>query len=186
MKRILLLMVLCLAVISQAQAQRYFPNLVGVQLKGGLVDGANKEDFSFGVAINTYTYSAHQWVFGAEYLQKKHDYKDVRIPIEQYTLDVGYYYTVFVLPSRNFYLLGGLSGMGGYERVNKGKKLLFDGASIENEDTFLYGGAVTAELETFLSDKFILTLTARERVLFGSTTGRFHFQLSAGVRFIIN
>lgn len=182
---------LSLFVVEQAYAQRYFPNLIGVQVKGGVVDGFNwekgdKQAYSFGIAFNTYTYSGHQWVFGAEYLEKKHAYKDVLIPIQQYTIDAGYYHTLLAVPSRTFYFLVGFSGMAGYEQVNKGKKILFDGANIENKDKFLGGGAATFEMETFLSDKLILTLTARERALFGSTTGKFHFQLSAGVRFIIN
>lgn len=191
MHKTLLSIILCLASIGQAQAQRYFPGLFGVQARAGVVDGFNttkgdKQAYCFGLSFNTYTMNAHQWVFGAEYLEKKHAYKDILIPIQQYTVDVGYYHTLYVLPSRTFYLLAGVSGMGGYEQVNKGENLLFDGSTIENKDCFVGGGAVTLELETFLSDKFILTLTARERALFGSTTGKFHFQLSAGVRYIIN
>lgn len=191
MKKILFIMILCLAAISQAQAQRYFPGLVGIQAKAGVVDGfhitkGDKQAYSFGLSMNMYTMNAHQWVFGLEYLEKKNGYKNILLPIQQYTIDVGYYHTLYAFPSRTFYLLAGVSGMGGYEQVNRGKKLLFDGASIQNKDKFLGGGALTLDLETFLSDKFIFTVTARERILFGSTTGKFHFQLSAGIRFIIN
>lgn len=183
--------VLSLLFVEQAHAQRYFPGLFGVQVKGGIVDGFSKgkgdqQAYSFGVAFNTYTYSAHQWVFGAEYLEKGHAYKGKFIPIQQYTVDVGYYHTLYAIPTKTCYFLIGLSGMAGYEEVNKGKKLLFDGASVENKSAFLGGAAATLEMETFLSDKLILTLTARERALWGSTTGKFHFQLSAGIRFIIN
>lgn len=191
MKNILFTMVLCLTIISQAHAQRYFPRLVGIQARAGVVDGFNitkgdKQAYSFGLSLNMYTMNAHQWVFGVEYLEKKNAYKNILIPTQQYTVDVGYYHTLYAFPSRTFYLLAGVSGMGGYEQVNKGNKLLFDGSTLENKDRFLGGGALTLELETFLSDKFIFTITARERILFGSTTGKFHFQLSAGVRFIIN
>lgn len=191
MYRIIIISLLCLTVIGQAQAQRYFPKLIGIQLKAGTVDGFNlkkgdKQACSFGVAVNTYTNNGHQWVFGAEYLEKKHSYKDILIPVQQYTLDIGYYHTLLSDPSKTVFLTGGISGMTGYEQVNKGKKLLFDGSTIENEDKFLGGGALTLEIETFVSDRVILTLTARERALFGSTTGNFHFQCSAGIRFIIN
>lgn len=170
--------VLSLLFLEQAYAQRYFPGLFGVQVKGDIVDGFSKgkgdqQAYSFGIAFNTYTYSAHQWVFGAEYLEKGHTYKDKFIPIQQYTIDAGYYHTLYAIPSKTCYFLIGLSGMAGYEEVNKGKKLLFDGASVESESAFLGGAAATFEMETFLTDKFILTLTARERALWGSTTGKF-------------
>lgn len=191
MRAFIISIILCLIVSSQVHAQRYFPGLVGIQAKAGVVDGfhvskGDKQAYSFGFSMNMYTNKAHQWVFGIEYLEKKNAYKETLIPLQQYTLDVGYYHTLYAFPSRTFYLLAGVSGMGGYEQVNKGKKLLYDGASLENKDRFVGGCALTLEFETFLSDKFIFTLTARERILFGSTTGNFHFQLSAGFRFIIN
>lgn len=190
MKRLLFIL-MCLTIIGQAQAQRSFPNLIGVQLRVGAVDGFNlkkgdKQGYCFGVSVNTYNNSGNQWVVGIEYLEKQHVYKDILIPVQQYTLDAGYYHTLLTEPSRTFYLTGGISAMGGYEQVNKGDKLLFDGATIENEDKIVGGCALTLELETFLSDRLILTLTARERALFGGSTGNFHFQCSAGIRIIIN
>lgn len=190
MKKILFLF-LYLAIVTQVQAQRYFHGSVGVQARAGLVDGfhiskGDKQAYSFGLSMNVYTMNANQWVFGVEYLEKKNAYKDILIPIQQYTVDVGYYQTLYVLPSHTCYLLAGISGMGGYEQVNKGEKMLFDGSTIENKDHLLGGGALTLELETFLSDRLTFTVTARERMLFGSTTGKFHFQLSAGIRYIIN
>ena len=191
MKKVLLITILYLTIVGQMQAQRYFHGSAGVQVRAGLVDGfhmtkGDKQAYSFGLSMNVYTRNANQWVFGAEYLEKKIAYKDILLPIQQYTIDVGYYHTLYVLPSHTFYLLAGVSGMGGYEQVNRGKKILFDGSSIENEDHLLGGGALTLELESFLSDNFIFTITARERMLFGSTTGKFHFQLSLGLKFIIN
>lgn len=55
----------------------------------------------------------------------------------------------------------------GYETVNGGKGLLFDGAVLKKHESFIYGGAVTLEAETYLSDKVVLLLRLRERVLWG-------------------
>ncbi|MDD4264723.1 MAG: conjugal transfer protein TraO, partial [Firmicutes bacterium] len=57
---------------------------------------------------------------------------------------------------------------------------------LRNQDRFIYGGAITLEMECYLSDRVIFLLTARERVLWGTTTGQFHTQFGAGVKFIIN
>ena len=63
--------------------------------------------------------------------------------------------------------------MTGYETVNWGDKRLYDGATIRNRDRFLYGGAVTLEVDAYLTDRIILSLSGRERCLWGTTTGHF-------------
>ena len=55
-----------------------------------------------------------------------------------------------------------------------------------HRDRFLYGGAVTLEVDAYLTDRIILSLTGRERILWGTTTGHFHAQFGLGVKFIIH
>ena len=57
---------------------------------------------------------------------------------------------------------------------------------IVDKDCFIYGGALTLELEAYLTDRIALLVNARERALFGSDIGKFHTQVSLGVKFIIN
>ncbi|WP_244924333.1 conjugal transfer protein TraO [Bacteroides eggerthii] len=57
---------------------------------------------------------------------------------------------------------------------------------VENEDAFLYGAALTLETEIFLTDWAALLLNVRERMLFGSSVGKFNTQIGLGIRFIIN
>jgi hypothetical protein len=85
-----------------------------------------------------------------------------------------------------FFLSLGASAMGDYETINWNNKLLPDGATINNSDTFLYGGALTFELETYLSDRFVLILNIRERLLIGSSIGKFNTQTGLGIKFTIN
>ena len=46
--------------------------------------------------------------------------------------------------------------------------------------------ALTLELEAYLTDRIALLVSARERALFGSDIGKFHTQVSVGLKFIIN
>ena len=78
-----------------------------------------------------------------------------------------------------------MSALAGYETVNWGEKRLPDGASLTDRDRFIYGGALTLELSVYLTDKVVLLLTGRQRVLFGGDCGNFHTQIGAGVRFMI-
>lgn len=189
--KIALLFILSLALIGQAHAQRYLPRQKGIQVTGGCVDGCNlqKKDgqaFFGGVALSTYTKNGNRWTFGAEYLQKLYEYKDKLIPLSQITAEGGYYLKFLSDPSKTVFFSVGLSAMTGYETINWGKELLFDGATITSKDNFLYGGAVSFEIETYLTDRLVLLLNARERVLGGSAVNKFHTQIGLGIKFIIN
>ena len=60
------------------------------------------------------------------------------------------------------------------------------GATLLDKDYSIYDDALTLELETYLTDRVALLLNARERALFGSDIGKFHTQVSLGLKFIIN
>lgn len=137
-------------------------------------------------AYSVYTKNANRWVIGGEYLEKRYDYKDVRIPIQQFTAEGGYYLNFLSDRRKTFFLSAGLSALAGYETSNRGNKLLPDGSTLLNKDAFVYGGALTLELETYLTDRMVLLLNVRERAMFGSSIGTFNTQVSIGMKFIIN
>lgn len=123
MKRITLFFILSLALIGQAQAQRYLPGQKGIQVTGGLVDGftLEKKDgqaFFAGLALSTYTKNGNRWVFGAEYMQKSHEYRDMLIPVSQITVEGGYYLKFLSDANKTVFFSIGASAMAGYETVN--------------------------------------------------------------------
>lgn len=189
--KIALILILSFVLIGQAQAQRYLPGQKGVQVTGGFVDGfklKNQDGQAFfgGIALSSYTKNGNRWVFGAEYLQNRYKYKNILIPVSQITAEGGYYYKFLSDPSKTVFFSIGASAMAGYETINWGKELLFDGATITTEDNFLYGGAVSFEIETYLTDKVVLLLNARERILLGTDINKFHTQVGVGIKFMIN
>ena len=144
---IMTLFALCLH-FNQARAQRYLPGMRGLQVTAGMADGVhwnNNTDFAYhiGAAYSVYTKNANRWVIGGEYLYKKYEYKDMRIPVEQFTAEGGYYLKFLSDRRKTFFLSLGLSALAGYETSNRGDKLLPDGATLSDEDCFIYGGALT-------------------------------------------
>jgi Conjugative transposon protein TraO. len=194
MRKIYLLLtaVLCLVFADQAHAQRCLPGMRGIQVTGGMVDGFHSSDkqnelgYYFGMSMATYAKHANKWVFGAEFLNKYYPYKNDRIPVNQFTAEGGYY--AKILSDHNKVVLFSLGGsaLAGYETSNWGEKTLFDGSTLRDKDSFIYGGAITLEMETYLCDRVVLLLTARERVLWGTSTGHFHTQFGLGLKFLIN
>lgn len=189
---IILTLTLCFAFSGGAYAQRCLPGMQGIQVTGGMVDGfyssktKNETGYYFGVAMATYTKNANKWVFGAEFLNRYYPYKETRLPMAQFTAEGGYFLKILSDPSRTFLLSLGGSALAGYETSNWGEKTLYDGSTLRNKDAFIYGGAITLEIETYLTDRVVFLLTGRERILWGNSTGHFHTQFGIGLKYIIN
>ena len=192
MKRISIILLVVLCLFSQAQAQRYLPGQKGLQFTAGTVNGFNLNPQSTGfachagVAFSNYTKHGNRWVFGGEYLEKQYPYRDLSLPQSQFTAEGGYYLKFLSDGSKTIFFSLGASVLLGYETVNWNKKQLPDGATLQNKDGFLYGGALTLETEIYLSDWLVLLVNVRERLLGGSSVGLFNTQPGIGLKFILN
>ena len=189
-KYILLLAIMAFTSVS-ANAQRHLAGQRGIQLSGGLADGfsfKNKDGAAFwgNVSLSQYNKKGNKWVFGGEYFHKRYEYDKKMIPVEQYTLEGGYYLNFLSDVRKMFFFSLGGSALGGYETLNGGKTLLHDGAILTGKDGFIYGGALTFDVEVFITNTVIFIINARERAMFGSNITKFHFQAGVGVKFIIN
>ena len=82
MKRVFFLFITMLCfVVPDLSAQRYLPGMRGLQFTAGSVNALNlKKGFHAGAALSQYNKRADRWVFGAEYLEKQHHYRDFTIP----------------------------------------------------------------------------------------------------------
>ena len=194
MKRttIILTLALCFAFSGGVYAQRQLPGMRGIQVTGGMADGLyssktkNETGYYLGLAMATYAKNGNKWVFGAEYMERYYPYRETRLPMAQFTAEGGYFLKILSDPSKTFLLSLGGSALAGYEVSNWGEKTLYDGSTLQNKDAFIYGGAITFEVETYINDRIVLLLTGRERILWGNSTGHFHTQFGVGIKFIIN
>jgi hypothetical protein len=190
MEKIVITLVLCVAILGMANAQRYLPGQRGLEFTGGFVNDIklsklNEQAFYGNMSMSTYTKKGNRWVFGTEYLQKQFAYNDVYLPATQITGEGGHYFKFLSDGSKTLFLSVGASALGGYETLNWGKSLLYDGAVLEDDGGFIYGGAISFEVETYLSDRIVFLVRARERVMFGSSINRFQFLAGAGIKIII-
>jgi hypothetical protein len=190
MKKYLLIIAVCCAAFGTANAQRYLPGQRGLEFTGGFVNGfkitqQDGQAFYGNISMSQYTKKGNRWVFGGEYLQKQFEYRDVYLPVAQVTGEAGHYFKLLSDGSKTVFFSIGASALAGYETLNWGERLLYDGASLEDKDSFIYGGALSFEMETYLSDRVVFLIRARERVMFGSAINRFQFQLGAGFKIII-
>ena len=191
MKKCLFMIIASLALFTgQAHAQRCLPKMQGIEVRANLADGfnpgGNDGGHSLGAAVSTYTKGGNKWVFGGEYLLKNQPYKEKKIPVAQFTAEGGYYLKVLSDARKVLFVYAGASALAGYETVNWGDKVLYDGAMLHDKASFIYGGALTLDVEFYVADRVALLANLRERCLWGNSTGHFHTQFGVGVKFIIN
>lgn len=185
MKKIIIILIVLLVSNTSIEAQRYLPEQKGIQITGGITDG-DFNSFHTGVAYTRYDRHSNRWMLGAEFLNRKTDYSNQKVPISQFTAEGGYFLSIFSDRNRIVTFSVGLSALTGYETINWGDKILPDGARIEDRDRFIYGGAATFEIETYVTDRIVILLNVRERAMWGGDTDRFHNQIGLGIKYIIN
>ena len=190
MKKFLIATIAMLSLFGgRAMAQRLLPGMSAVEVRADMVDGfytGNSRDcgYSLGVYYHYLKGNANTWSFGGEYLQTYKPYGEKgRIPVAQFTGEVGYNLHLVSDYSQTFHLYGGVSGLAGYETVNWGESKLKDGSTLHNDDAFIYGGAVTLSADFFLSDNFALGVNLKERFVFGNDTGHFKFQYGIHLKY---
>ena len=191
MRAFIITLVASLALFTgQAHAQRCLPGMQGIEVRANMVDGftpgGSDGGSSFGAALSTYTKKGNKWVFGGEYLLKNNPYKDIRVPVAQFTAEGGYYFKILSDARKIVFVYAGASALAGYESVNRGRKVLYDGSTLHDRDAFVYGGALTLDVEFYIADRIALLANLRERCLWGGDTKKFHTQWGAGIKFIIN
>ena len=88
----------------------------------------------------------------------------------QFTAEGGYYFKILSDARKIVFVYAGASALAGYEAVNWGKKVLHDGSTLHDRDAFIYGGALTLDVECYVADRIaLLALRLRIRGELGRT-----------------
>lgn len=184
MKKYIYTVMLILMTITVTQAQRMLPKQKGLEISTGVLSDdkiGNDYYISLGMTVNGKNGNYQLWAL--EYTHQYHNYKDLRIAQETYTAEGGY--SLFLLGDahKNIALNAAITGVVGYETINRGEAMLYDGAKILNEDNFIYGAGGRLSFETYLSDRFVIVLQGRTKVLWGTDMQQFRPSAGLGLRF---
>ncbi|MDR0414029.1 MAG: conjugal transfer protein TraO [Prevotellaceae bacterium] len=182
MRQVIGLAALLLACAPAAEAQRYLPGMRGLEAVGGMVEGRG---YYLHGGYSQYTRGKNRWALAAEYLQRRFAWETGAIPLEQLTVEAGFYKLLFGDAGKSIFFAAGVSALTGYETVNRNRKQLPNGAVIGNADRWLYGIAAAVELEYYVDDRYVFLATIKQRAGGGSSVGLFHTQLGVGVKYIL-
>ena len=184
MKKYIYTMMLVLMGITIAQAQRMLPKQKGLEVSAGVLsDDEIGNDYYINVAMTLNSKNGNYHLWALEYTHQYHSYKELRIPQETYTAEGGYSFFLLGDARKNITLNAAITGVFGYESINRGEAMLYDEAKILSEDNFIYGAGGRLSLETYLSDRIVLLLHGRTKVLWGSDLEQFRPSVGVGLRF---
>lgn len=187
-----LFLLLLAGCITETAAQRDLHRQFSLHVQAGIVDGLSvcsrygEHSWGTAVALERTNRNRTHWKFGAEYLHRDFRYGQQLVPQRQYLASAGYY--IHLLHDRGYHIRLSAGGalLAGYETVGGKSRTLYDGAWLVNDNAVLWGGALSAELAAFLSDRVALSLDVTQRITAGSSVSLFRTTLSVGIRFIIN
>lgn len=183
MRKYIFAVVLSFLSIVTAQAQRMMPGQKGLEVNAGLLSKEVNENYYLNVTLTVNSRNGNYWIWGAEYSHRYTDYRQMQIPVETYTGEVGYSIQLFGDVRKTFTVKAGITAVGGYETINRSEAILFDGSKILDKDNFIYGTGGRLSFETYLSDRFVLLLQGRTKVFWGTDLKQFRPSAGVGIRF---
>nr|WP_298000678.1 conjugal transfer protein TraO [uncultured Flavobacterium sp.] len=184
MKKYIYTVMLLFVAITVTQAQRMVPKQKGLEVSTGILsnDKIGNDYFIYiGMIVNGKNGNYQLWAL--EYNHQFQNYKDLKIPQETYSAEGGYSFFLLGDTQKNLTLNFALTGVIGYETINRGETLLYDGAKILTEDNFIYGAGGRLSFETYLSDRFVVILQGRTKVFWGTDLEQFRASAGVGLRF---
>lgn len=111
---------------------------------------------------------------------------DIKIPYNDFSLNIGFSKNVFYNYQNTVNINLSAGGIFGYETLNKGEKILSNGAIITSEAGFIYGAYAGFELDLALSDQLSLLVKANQFYHANSTLGEFIPFAGLGFRLYVN
>ena len=192
MKLKLLFSSLCAALVvglpTAVQAQRLVPGQKGLEVSASMpiVKGKSlfkPDDFGMTLSLSHYLKRGKYTFLSAGYEQQALSYRSYQVPLRNYLVQMGYAHPLLSDKGKNVFFYLGVSAVAGYEYINKGEKLLPDGAKLLDGSRWVYGAGLHTSVEIFLTDRIIVGGKAQLRYLFNSDVHRLRPTMSLGLRY---
>ena len=173
---------------TAVQAQRLVPGQKGLEVSASvpMVKGKSlfkPDDFGMTLSLSHYLKRGKYTFVSAGYEQQALSYRNYQVPLRDYLVQMGYAHPLLSDKGKNVFFYLGASAVAGYEDINKGEKLLPDGAKLLDGSRWVYGAGLHTSVEIFLTDRIIVGGKAQLHYLFNSDVHRLRPTLSLGLRY---
>lgn len=165
-------------------AQRMIPGQIGLELQTGILKAEFPvTDYFINAGVVVYKKNGNYLSGAIQYNAKCPQYKDEKINHETFLLEAGYMFYLLGNSTRSLNLNAGIQGAVGYEFLNRGEKILYDGALLESTEDLIYGAGARLSLEKFILNQIVLLLQGQLNALWGTTMEMFRPSVGMRIRY---
>jgi hypothetical protein len=184
MKRIFLLTALLLTIGVKSFAQQMIPKQKGFEMSYSVFpQSPEKQNYALTAGLISYAKNGN-YLFGlAEYSRKYEEYNNYDIPIDTFTFNGGYSLYLWGDRMRNVNINVGIGGIAGYELINRGDEMIYDGSILNSTESFIYGANGKLSVESYLTDHCVFLVNGQLRFLQNSQLGHFQSLFGFGIRY---
>ncbi|MBD3905381.1 conjugal transfer protein TraO [Chryseobacterium sp. C-2] len=176
-------MILLSANTTTVSAQRMLPKQKGIEVNVGLLNNNISDNYFINAGLIKHSKKGNYVIYSLEYSKNSIPYKTIDIPVENYTAEIGYSFNVIADRRKSLMFNVSFSALGGYEDVNKGEQLLYDGAKLLNKSSMIYGGSGKLSIEMYLSDRIVLIASGKTKWLWNTSLEKIRPSAGLGIRF---
>jgi len=184
MNKLLIAMLFMSTMNVKSFAQQMVPGQTGVELSYSVFPKSpEKQNYIVSMGFVSYIKNGNYFFGLAEYSRKNYKYTNYAIPIDTFLLGGGYSFYVWGDFMRNVNLNLGIGALVGYEQVNGGDELLYDGSILNLTDNFVHGASGKLSVESYLTGHWVFLVNGQLRFLKNSQMARFHSLFGFGIRY---
>lgn len=166
------------------QAQRMLTGQFGIEARtGATLSGSPWKNPYLALQVSQFRSNGSYRFAELSKLTESFAYRDIQIPLTTYLAEAGYLFYLIGDAARTMVVNVGASAFTGYGRNNKGEKVLYDKAVILSKAGLLYGASGIVSLDTYLSDRLVLSAQGKARQYFGNAAGRQRYSAGIGLRY---
>ena len=184
MKRMFLLAALLLTIGIESFAQQMIPKQKGFEILYSVFpESPEKQNYALSAGLISYGKDGNYLYGLAEYSRKYEEYNNYDIPINTFLFNGGYSLYLWGDVMRNVNINLGIGGLVGYEQINKGNEMIYDGSILNTTESFIYGANGKLSIESYLTDHCVFLVNGQLRFLQNSQLGQFQSLFGFGIRY---
>lgn len=181
MKRSIIIMVLLIT--SQTiSAQRMLPKQKGIEINSGKLFTENLDHYFINAGLIVHSKKGNYMLYALEYSRENIPYQTSEIPVESITAEAAYSFNFIANRGKSLMVNFTLSAVAGYEIINRGDHLLYDGSLLLNDSSLIYGAGGKLSIESYLSDRFTIIVSGRTKVLWNTSRNQIRPSVGIGLR----
>ena len=167
-------------------AQVHMKGVNHLEISSGVFDSFDEPGYHAGIYYAKIRNKHWWWRIGFQGNTQDLSLNGFAVPVRKYLVNGSYFYTLGSLFRNHLYFNVGGGVLAGYEQINNGEARLNESVVLRDRSKAVFGLNPEANIELFLTSKFILSLNYSKRMLINSDLSVWDDVFSGGAKFYIH